>query len=47
LDDKGKARLQSLLTEIDENFDEIMKDKDEYSKSGMKSTQGRGFDSKS
>lgn len=44
LDDKGRARLQSLLDDIDENLDEIMKDKAEYSRSGM---QGGGFDSKS
>jgi hypothetical protein len=44
---KAKARLESLLSDIDENMDSIMKEKDEYSKSGMKSTQGGGFDTKS
>lgn len=47
LDPKAKARLESLLSDIDENMDSIMKEKDEYSKSGMKSTQGGGFDTKS
>ena len=47
LDPKAKARLESLLDEIDENMDSLMKEKEEYSKSGMKSTQGVGFDSRS
>ena len=47
LDPKSKARLENLLNDIDENMDEIMKEKEEYSKSGMKSTMGGGFDLKS
>jgi hypothetical protein len=32
LDDKAKARLATLLDDIDENMDELMKEKAEYSK---------------
>lgn len=42
LDGKGKARLEQLLNEIDDNMDELMKEKAEYHKQGMKTTQG-GF----
>lgn len=42
LDPKGKARLEQLLQEIDDNMDELMKEKSEYHKMGMKSTKG-GF----
>jgi hypothetical protein len=35
--------LQSLLKEIDDNIDELMKEKAEYHKSGMKSTKGGFF----
>lgn len=42
LDEKGKARLAQLLLEIDENMDDLMKEKAEYAKQGMRSTKG-GF----
>ena len=32
LDEKGKARLAQLLKEIDDNIDELMKEKEEYFK---------------
>ena len=34
LDAKGKARLEQLLKEIDDNIDELMKEKAEYHKQG-------------
>ena len=36
LDEKGKARLAQLLKEIDDNIDELMKEKEEYFKQGTK-----------
>jgi hypothetical protein len=42
LDAKGKARLEHMLNEIDDHMDELMKEKAEYAKQGMKTTQG-GF----
>ena len=36
LDPKAKARLATLLTEIDENMADLMKEKSEYAKQGMK-----------
>ena len=36
LDPKAKARLATLLSEIDQNMEELMKEKSEYAKSGMK-----------
>ena len=45
LDDKAKARLATMLTEIDDNLDDLMQEKAEYHKQGMKST--KGFDVRS
>ena len=42
LDPKSKARLEKLLQEIDDNMEELMKEKEEYHKMGMRSTKG-GF----
>jgi ElaB/YqjD/DUF883 family membrane-anchored ribosome-binding protein len=36
LDPKAKARLETLLKEIEDNIDELMKEKAEYAKQGMK-----------
>jgi hypothetical protein len=36
LDDRQKDRLESLLDDIEQNWDEIMKEKAEYAKQGMK-----------
>lgn len=36
LDPKAKARLATLLDEIDENMDDLLKEKAEYAKQGMK-----------
>lgn len=40
LDEKSKARLAALLKDIDDNMDELMKEKAEYAKWGMKPNQG-------
>ena len=42
LDDRQKARLEQLLKEVDENMEELMKEKAEYARDGMKSGPG-GF----
>ena len=47
LDEKGKARLAQLLKEIDDNIDELRKEKEEYFKHGVKSTAGGYMDTKS
>ena len=47
LDEKGKARLAQLLKEIDDNIDELRKEKEEYFKHGGKSTSGGYMDTKS
>jgi len=40
--------LEQLLKEIDDNMDELMREKADYHKQGMKSTQGGGqFDTRS
>lgn len=36
LDPKAKARLETLLQEIDDNMDELLKEKADYAKQGMK-----------
>ena len=36
LDEKSKARLATLLQEIDDNLDDLKKEKEEYHKMGMK-----------
>lgn len=36
LDPKAKARLASLLSEIDENMEDLLKEKAEYARQGMK-----------
>lgn len=38
LNEKGKARLEQLLKDIDDNMEELMREKAEYHKQGMKST---------
>lgn len=42
LDEKGKSRLEALLRDIDDNMDDLLKEKAEYTKQGLKTTQG-GF----
>lgn len=46
LDDKGKARLAQLLKEIDDNIDELKKEKEEYFKHGA-NAKGGYMDNKS
>ena len=36
LGEKEKARLEALLSEIDDNLDELMKEKAEYYRQGLK-----------
>jgi hypothetical protein len=40
LSDKSKSRLALLLKDIDENMDELMQEKADYAKWGMKSNHG-------
>ena len=40
LNEKEKSRLQALLKEIDDNIDQLMKEKADYHKQGMKSVHG-------
>ena len=38
LDEKGKSRLEALLRDIDDNMDDLLKEKAEYTKQGLRTT---------